>query len=290
MSKLIKTRNTFLAGVILLCGTAVSARADIVFTFNSLSPGTGDSSNEAAIETYMDGLLGCVGCVTVTGAATDKTYNGDNHVVGNNGKSLTLGTSDGATNNSTLTPSTTYDTFLSNITNVAGQHNNQTQSISSEIIITFSKPVDITGFDYEIFPDASCPKPNTQYKTNCPSLPGFTFDVNGSTQVFQQNAVFPSSSGTNGTSTQSPNSGTCTWCKEQAAQYIGTWSGNISGVTELDFIDWPAGIGVDNIKLGTSTVPEPRGGAILLGALLLAGLAGKKLLGFARSSHLGSVS
>ena len=272
-------KNMFLVGVVVLCGTAMSARADIVFNFNSLSAGTGNSTNETAIANYMDGLLGCGNCVTVTGAATNQTYNGDGHVVGSNGSSLTLGTSDGATSNSSTTPSTTYDTFLSNITNVAGTNHNQVQSISSEMIITFSQPVTLKSFDYEIFPDATCSS-----STNCSAgLPDFTFDVNGSTQIFNTSAVYPSTSGTDGSSIHSPASGTCSqsWCTEQAAQYIGHWSGNLTGVTELDFIDWPAGIAVDNIDLGT--VPEPRGSALLLGGLLLAGLAGKKLFASAKA-------
>jgi hypothetical protein len=265
-------KNALLAGLIVLCGAAMSARADIVFNFNSLAPGATDTQ----IAAYMDGLLSCANCVTVTGASVDTTYSGDSHVVGNNGKSLTLGTSDGATNNSTLTPSTTYDSFLSNVTNSA-------QTISSEIIITFSQAVNVTGFDYEIFPDMTCSSPS-----NCNSgTPDFTFATNGNvgSPIFTTNAVFPSTSGTDGSSIHSPNSCPVWWsCNtEQSAQYIGTWSGNLTGVTQLDFIDWPAAIGVDNIKLSTSTVPEPRFGAILLGGLLLAGLAGRKRFGFARS-------
>jgi len=251
----------------------MSARADIVFNFNSLAAGSGNSANETAIETYMDGLLGCANCVTVTGAATDTTYNGDGHVVGPNGVSLTLGTSNGATSNSSTTPSGTYDTFLSNVTNSAS-------TVSSEIVITFSQAVTLKGFDYEIFPDASCQSPSDCWN----GTPDFTFDVNGSTQIFNTNAVFPSSSGSDGTSIHSPDSGTCSesWCTEQSAQYIGTWSGDLTNVTQLDFIDWPAAIGVDNIDIA-SPVPEPQNGALLLFGLVVAGLAGKKLRVFARS-------
>jgi len=266
-------KNMLLAGAVLLCGTAMSARADIVFNFNSLAAGSGNSANENAIATYMDGLLGCTNCVTVTGAATDTTYNGDGHVVGPGGVSLTLGTSDGATSNSSTTPSGSDDTFLSNVTNGAS-------TVSSEIVITFSQAVTLKGFDYEIFPDASCPSPS-----NCSGgTPDFTFDTNGSTQIFNTNAVFPSSSGSDGTSTHSPDSGTCSewWCTEQSAQYIGHWSGTLTNVTQLDFIDWPAAIGVDNIDIASPT-PEPRDGVFLLAALVLVGLAGKKLRVFARS-------
>lgn len=256
-------KNMLLAGAVLLCGMAMSARADIVFNFNS--PSLSTSSTDTQIAQYMDGLLGCVGCVTVSGASVDTTYSGDSHVVGNNGKSLTLGTSDGATNNSTLTPTTTYDNFLSNVTNSAS-------TVSNGITMTFSQAVNLKSFDFEIFPDASCPK-----SSSCPSLPDFELYINGSgTATFTQLAAFPAASGTDGSSTKSP-LGT-----ELAAQWIGTWSGNLTNVTEIQFMDWPAAIGVDNIDVG-SQVPEPRGGAILLGGLLLAGLAGKKLLASAKA-------
>jgi hypothetical protein len=269
---LTSVKNMLLAGAVLLCGTAISARADIVFNFNSLAAGSGNSANETAIQNYMDALLNCSNCVTVTGAATDTTYNGDNHVVGSNGNSLTLGTSDGATSNSSATPSGSDDTFLSNVTNSAS-------TVSSEIIIKFSQAVTLKGFDYEIFPDAGCPS-----SSNCSGgTPDFTFDVNGSTQVFNTNAVFPSTSGSDGSSIHSPDSGTCSqwWCTETSAQYIGHWSGTLTNVTQLDFIDWPAAIGVDNIDIAST--PEPRDGVFLLGALMLVALGGKKLLAFAKA-------
>ncbi|HLH00530.1 MAG TPA: hypothetical protein VKX49_29770 [Bryobacteraceae bacterium] len=258
-----KTLNTALmAGTLLFCASAVSARADFLLNFNSLSSG----SNSTAIANYIDGVLGCVGCVTVTGAVADRTYNGENHVVGPNGVSRTLGNTDGATDNSSTATATTNDTFISNITDGSSQ-------ISNEMIMSFSgmKLNGTLSFDYEIFPDNSCPN-----RYSCSGgPPDFEFAVNGSaTPVFTTLGVFPSSTGTDGTSTHSPLSGT--YFNELSAQYIGTWSGTVSNATELDFIDWPAAIGVDNIHY-TSTVPEPRGGAFLIGGLLLAAVAFTKL-------------
>jgi hypothetical protein len=63
---------------------------------------------------------------------------------------------------------------------------------------------------------------------------------------------------------------------ELSSQYIGVYSGTLTNVTELQFIDWPAAIGVDNLDVSTST-PEPRGVALLLGGLMLALFAGNKL-------------
>src|SRR5882672_1002260 len=74
---------------------AVAGADPIVFDFNALASGV----TNGTINTYMNGVLtaaGTTGTVAVTGAITDKAYNGDSHVVGPNGggTSLTLGTSD----------------------------------------------------------------------------------------------------------------------------------------------------------------------------------------------------
>ena len=64
---------------------------------------------------------------------------------------------------------------------------------------------------------------------------------------------------------------------EQAFQWIGT-SGSIglTNATTLSFMDWPATIGVDNMKLVTAT-PEPAGQVFLLAGLALVALAGNRL-------------
>ncbi len=262
-----KQSITMLAGMLVFLGSAVSARADYNFTFNSLAAFTGSSGdNSLAIAHYMDGVIGgaCainLNCVTVTGAVTNKTYNGENHVVGPNGNSLTLGNSDGATSNSSTTPGAT-DTFISTI------EDGSSRQISTEIKIVFSQGVVLNGtfdFDFEIFPDALCPDP-----THCSSTPDFKFGVNGgpTTTVL---GVFPSNPGSDGNSTGSPDPSTTV---EKSAQYIGHWTTTLTNVTELDFIDWPAAIGVDNLRV---TTPEPSGVAFMLGGLMLALVAGNKL-------------
>jgi hypothetical protein len=77
---------------------------------------------------------------------------------------------------------------------------------------------------------------------------------------------------TDGNSTHSPNSGST--ATELSPQLINNWSGTLTGATKLEFIDWPATIAIDNLKLVT---PEPRGEAFLLGALGLAVLVGVRL-------------
>jgi hypothetical protein len=116
------------------------------------------------------------------------------------------------------------------------------------------------AFDYEIFPDGTCANLSNN-GANCggstdPNLPDFVFDVNGSTNVWTKYGVVPGT--TNGNAVHSPKSPTGT---ELSPQLIGTYSGSLSGVKELDFIDWPATIGVDNL---TITTVEP-GTLLLLG-------------------------
>lgn len=284
----IKQTIALCAGVVGLLGSTVSARADITFTFDGSSLTYANGNQDTAIAHYMDTLLGgtcatSLNCVTVTGlqpngtpggsVATDKTWNGDGHVVSNtSGKSLTLGTSNGATSNSSTTPGAS-DVFLANTDDTGLQ-------LSQGIEITFTTPVTLLGFDYEIFPDISCPS-----LSNCGSgqsnLPDLEFKVNGSLNTkFTGDAPCATvgacqgqaSSGNDGNSIHSPNSGGGT---ELAPQFIGTWSGSISGVTTLDFLDWPATIGVDNIRIAST--PEPTGGIFMIGGLLLVGLAGNKL-------------
>jgi hypothetical protein len=60
---------------------------------------------------------------------------------------------------------------------------------------------------------------------------------------------------------------------ETAPQLIGTYSVNLTGATSLEFIDWPATIGVDNMTL----TPEPKGEVFVLGLLALVAIAGAKL-------------
>ena len=240
---------------------AASAHASpIVFTFNSLSPSAGNNSTNIA--NYMDGVLGCVGCVTVTGAATVKTYTGDGHVVGpgttGTTTSLTLGNTDGATSsNSNSVLNGAYDTFISNTAFTGGS---PTQ-ISQQMIMTFSSAFALNGtlsFDYEIFPDASGTASNP---------PDLIFNAWNGGSLLQTKTFLGVVPGTAPIgSIRSPISS-----HETSPQIIGTYStGPLTHVTELDFIDWPATIAIDNLKI--TPTPEPRFYGLLLAAFL--GLAG----------------
>ena len=279
-----KQRIAVCAGMLVLLGSAGSARADYLFTFNYASSGpsltTSRFDQSTNIANYMDSIIGCTGCVTVSsGVAVAQQYNADGNVVGPNGVSLTLGNSEGATNNAVTPFAYSNDNYISNMaTNPNGSGDSQ---LSQGITITLSKGYSFTGtfsFDYQIFPDITC---QVLSYSGCggsavggyyPNQPDLGFSTNGSTP--QSNTFWGITPGTgDGNSVKSPDSS-----HELAPQYIGT-SGNftLTGATVLSFQDWPAAIGVDNLKLVTTTTPEPRGYAFILGGLMLALFAGTKL-------------
>jgi hypothetical protein len=256
-----KQRMTMLAGIVVLLGSAVSAHAgSLYFSFDSLAPSAGDNSTNVA--NYMDGIIGCGTCVTVVGAVTNQTYNGDGHVVGpgTGSTSLTLGNTNGATvSNSGSVLNGSFDTFLSNTTNIAGINHNGVSQISQGFTMTFAAPYALNGyisFDYEIFPDASGTAGNP------PDLKFTTFLGGVAQPTVTLLGVVPGTAPIG--STKSPISGS-----ETSPQMIGHYStGYLTNVTELSFMDWPATIGIDNLAV----TPEPRFYGLLLASLL--GLAG----------------
>ncbi len=286
-----KTQLTLLAGTVLLLGFAVNARADYFFNFNSLVPDPLKGDQSAAIAAYMNGVIGCANCVTVsgltagglatTGVAVAQKYSGDGHVVGpgTGATSLTLGNTDGATaSNSNSTLNGSYDSYLSNV--AADSTGANPVQLSQGIMITFTNGYKLTGtfsFDFEVFPDGNCSQADV---THCGAvqgngkflnLPDLDFSANGSSPV---NTVFWGvSPGTAPIgSTHSPISGSAG--TELAPQMIGTFSTTLVNATQLSFLDWPAAIGIDNLKLVT---PEPKDGVFLLAGLALIGLVGNKL-------------
>jgi hypothetical protein len=283
-----RLKSNLVTTILALGSMGVVAQAGAItttFTFDNpaygtLTPETGNSNQDSAIATYITNQLvaaGCVGCsVTVTGAVVDTTYSGDSHVVGpNTGTTrnpvytpVTLGDTNGAISNA-VTPSTSYDNFLANTTN--GSH-----QVSDEISLVFHG-LSVIGlsFDFEIFPDGTCPSLSNCGGKGDPNLPDFSLTAgNGGsdtavTAFGSGGTVFGVVPGSgDGNETNSP-----AMHNETAPQYIGV-SGPLTfaGDTDINFIDWPATIGVDNIKLTfdpTNPVPEP-GSIFLLGTAMSA--------------------
>ena len=244
-----KRSLSFVLGAAVALGLAVSAHADtMTFNFNSLADGASNgtsASTSNSVWRYMQGVVDTAfpsqgKTVTVTGAVGENNYTGDNHVVGN-GSTLTA---------VTLGP----DTYIVNTTS---NHNDR-------IIISFNFPINSVSFDLEIFPNASCPDGGV---TGCPNnsstnWPDFT--LKAWTGLPNSSLVLSARTPANDPETpcwHSVYSGPIA-C-EKAPQYLGY---NLSytfnqGVKTLEFIDWPAMIGIDNLKVN---VPEPTS-MILLG-------------------------
>jgi len=279
--------------------SASAYATSVNFTFDTQIIGTttitglSAGATSAQIQTYMNQVLsasGCSGCSATVlvsgssiGAVADQTYSGEGHATGPTAtQSLTLGDSNGATaSNTSSTVNGTYDTFISNTNDSSG-------TVSNQITIQFSgfagKALTINSFDYEIFPDGTCSALTSAACGGSGSTPsGFAnqpdleFAAGSSTtgtvgtggDAIQQTYYGVTPGTTNGTATHSPSSGNSS--AELAPQLIGTWSGALTGATELDFVDWPATIGIDNLSVSyttTSSVPEPAGIA-LFGTLVV---------------------
>jgi len=162
--------------------------------------------------------------VSVTGAVPGNNYNGDGHVVGPGGNSLTLGSIDGGN-------------FI------------MTGNGSDRITMVFSQPINGITFDMQIFPEVH-------------NTPDFTFrawenadDKNPIPLAGQTYFVGVVPSGAN---LYSPvNSSTPEPYKQLLAFGLNYTFPN--GATKLEFIDWPPTIGVDNLnfQLEPLAMPEP---------------------------------
>jgi hypothetical protein len=248
-----------LAASLLAVVLAPSAALAALVTFDFDSMGYRSSStpgSDSAVGTYLNGVwsgAGQAGAITVTGAGelSNNQYTGDGHVVGPSTCShfntqgactswtttpATLGnTEGGAQDGVTVDPLSTQapDNFIVNAT-------------TDRITITFPTPIYALSFDFEIFPDGTCPSASSCGRGQA-NLPDFSLWADGALQM-QTFGAYPGTPGTFSHSTSSGHGHT-----EPAPQYLGH-AGLIvldEGATQISFVDWPQRIGIDNLVVDT---------------------------------------
>ena len=240
-------------GLLVFAGAVGSAfAAGFTFNFNGIAAG----AQSPAIQTYMNGVLGAAGTVALSGAQDANGYTGDGHVVGP--CVGTTCTSKTLANDNDGQPGTDHM--------IMTMQTGGTDTIKMQF--TGLKLLSVT-FDFEIFPDQSCPSP-----ASCPTKPDFIFYAGngGSTSlVTSWLGAFPA---TGSHSPFSTSTGT-----ETSAQLIGSYTYTPGGTFDtIWFQDWPATIGVDNVQITTQTqVPEPAS-LFLVGSGVLAVIRRKKSL------------
>jgi hypothetical protein len=227
--------------VLCVLGAVTAHAGTVTFNFSGLPNGGSDATVQTALQTQLTSQSSGAG-ITVTGAASTSTWNGDGHV---NGNTLAVHTA-----------TVTGGTFLVNNQGAVGAPSTDPQLGYIRMVFT-GLNISTVSFNLEIFPDASCPS------SPCSPLPDFTFQAGSSVAT-----LAPVTGGS--WSAQIPTSG------DPAPQLGPTGSGIFTlaaGTTVLEFDDWPATIGISDLKFTTPTSPTPEPSSMLLFGTGLSGTA-----------------
>ena len=224
---------------------AFSTHAGLVtFNFNdvvlsgSYGNGLGAVAGNAPIATSMNSALSAAGfgaaSVSVSGGLATKTYNGEGHVIGQS-----LGISDNGVNHAG------NDTFIMNNNFGIGA------SSTDRFTLTFTNfKIYSLSFDWQIFPDATCPAGSW-----CASHPSDSNWPDIALLIGASNTPVWSALAT------LPNSGADPQAIGHSPEIY------LNGAQSLTFRDWPAEIGIDNLRIEgclasapnclNTSVPEP---------------------------------
>lgn len=261
-------------------GAPSASAVEILFNFNDIADGASNGTVQSKLQAVLNAKAPGM-TVIVTGAVGAASYTGDDHVVGPLSSGIATFLILGDTDNG-VKHALPWDSYLVN----------STANSNDRITMLFNRKIYSASFDFEIFPDGTCPDGGvTSGSTPCAntsaaSWPDFSFRAGtaaSTTQVFYIDGIDPSNLGSTvvpaGVTIVAPSliyrespvsDGVSGW--ELAPQILGlsgTWYFP-NGVTKLEFVDWPRLIGIDNFRV--TLVPEP--GSL---ALLAAGLIGLSL-------------
>jgi hypothetical protein len=248
-----------------LSGLTPSASVSTIENDNYTQITTLMNNADTTIANYMKSSLPVGSSVSVSGALIQSQYDGEGHVIGpafGTGRSQsvvpwTLG--DTGHSNGHLAPpafsNPMYSTFL---TNAGFPFSNP---VSPGITMTFSNLlISAVSFDFEIFPDGTGQTPDLTFSG---TDNGKATSISSVSAITYNGSPYSGNLGTNNDSwtalgvkpsvyTSSPDGGS-----ETSLQLLGSASFTFSSpVNALQFEDWPALIGINNLAISGTVVPK----------------------------------